>query len=123
MAAELKVRQVVRMPDLVGKSLAKARLIVENAQLRIDNILFRESYEDKNQVLEQKPARGQMVYVGDGITLHVARRGYMQYLPAIYRRSDQTGRNFVRELCWILEHLFGSVEDILDVIHTYFDPY
>jgi phage tail-like protein len=123
MATELRVRQVVRVPDLTGKPLRKAHLIVENAQLRIDAVLFRESYEDKDIVLEQKPARGQMVYVGDGVTLYVARRGYMHYLPAIYRRSDPTGRNFVRELCWILEHLFGGIEDQLDIVHQYFDPH
>jgi phage tail-like protein len=122
MAAELRVRSVVRVPDLVGKHLTKARLILENAGLRIDAVLFRESYEDKDIVLEQKPARGQMIYAGDPVTLHVSRRGYMHLLPAIYRRSDATGRNFVRELCWILEHMFGPIEDLLDRAHTYFDP-
>jgi phage tail-like protein len=121
--AELKIRQVVRMPDLVGQPLKKARLMVENAGLRMDAVLFRESYEDKNTILEQKPPRGQMIYVGDSVTLHVARRGYLELLPAIYRRSDPSGRNFVRDLCWILEHIFGSFNDRLDTAYQYFDPY
>jgi phage tail-like protein len=121
-AAELRVRQVVRVPELTGKSLTKARLIVENAGLRVDAVLFQESYEEKDTVLKQHPARGQMAYAGDGVTLHVARKGYMHMLPAIYRRSDPTGRNFVRDLCWILEHMFGPIEDLLDHVHNYFDP-
>jgi phage tail-like protein len=122
MSAELRVRSVVRVPDLVGKHLTKARLIIENAGLKVDAVLFRESYEEKDIVLEQKPARGQMIYAGDPVTLFVSRKGYLHLLPAIYRRSDATGRNFVRDLCWILEHMFGPVEDLLDKVHTYFDP-
>jgi phage tail-like protein len=121
--AELKIRQVVRVPNLTGQPLRKAQLMVENAGLQIDAVLFRESYEERNTVLEQKPARGQMIYAGEPVTLWVARRSYTEYLPAIYRRSDATGRNFVRELCWLLEHIFGRITDQLDEIHNYFDPH
>jgi phage tail-like protein len=120
--AELKIRQVVRMPDVVGQPFTKARFMVENAGLKLDAVLYRESYEDKNTVLEQRPPRGQMVYAGDPVTIYIARRGYMELLPAIYRRSDPTGRNFVRDLCWIMEHMFGSVQDQLDDVHKIFDP-
>src|SRR5262249_3180047 len=84
---------------------------------------FRESYEDKNTVLEQRPARGQMVYAGDSVIVYVARRSYTELLPAIYRRSDPSGRNFVRDLCWILEHIFGRIYEQLDDVHMYFDPH
>lgn len=121
--AELRIRPLVRVPDVTGQPLRKAKLILENGGLRLDAVLFRESYEERDQVLEQKPARGQMIYGGDGITLYVSRRGYMHMLPAIYRRSDPTGRNFVRDLCFIIEHMFGPIEDLLDDVHNYFDPY
>jgi phage tail-like protein len=121
--AELKIRQVVRMPDLTGQALTKAKLMVENAGLRVDAVLFRESYEEKDTVLEQRPARGQMVYAGDPVTLYVARRSYTEMLPAIYRRSDATGRNFVRDLCWLLEHIFGRVSEQLDLGYVYYDPH
>jgi len=100
--AELRIRQVVRVPDVTGQPLRKARLMIENAGLSIDAVLFRESYEEKDTVLEQRPARGQMIYAGDAVTLYIARRSYTEMLPAIYRRSDAIGRNFVRELCWLL---------------------
>lgn len=121
--AELKIRQVVRMPDLTGQPLLKAKLMIENAGLKVDAVLFRESYEERDTVLEQRPARGQMVYAGDPVTLYVARRSYTEMLPAIYRRSDPTGRNFVRDLCWLLEHLFGRVSEQLDFAHIYYDPH
>jgi phage tail-like protein len=120
---ELRKNNVVRVPDLVGQPLEKARLIVENAGLSVDAVLFRESYEPQNTVLEQAPKRGQMIYEGSPVTLYVARRGYMELLPAIYRRSDAVGRNLVRDICFIFEHLFGSAEETLDRAHTFFDPH
>ena len=68
MVTELHSRRVVRVPDLVGQPLTKARLVVENAGLAVDAVLFRESYEDHDTVLEQSPARGQMVYEGSRVT-------------------------------------------------------
>src|SRR5690606_38336897 len=122
MVTELHNRRVIRVPDMVGQSLLKARLVMENAGLTIDAVLFRESYEDRDTVLEQVPARGQMVYEGSRITLYIARRGYMELLPAIYRRSDAVGRNLVRDICFIFAHMFGSVEDVLGRGPTYYDP-
>lgn len=122
MVTELHNRNVIRVPDVVGQPLAKARMVIENAGLTVDAVLFRESYEDRNTVLEQAPLRGQMVYEGSRVTLHVARRGYMELLPAIYRRSDAVGRNIVRDVCFIYEHMFGSVEETLDRGFTYYDP-
>lgn len=120
---EVRSPNVVEVPDLVGRPLEKARLILQNAGLAVDAVLFRESYEAQDTVLEQAPPRGQMIYEGSPVTLHVARRGYMELLPAIYRRSDAVGRNLVRDICFIFEHLFGSVEETLDRGHTFFDPY
>lgn len=123
MVAELHNRKVVRVPDLVGLPLAKARLILENAGLEVEAVLFRESYEDRDTVLEQSPTRSQMVYEGTRVTLHVARRGYMELLPAIYRRSDAVGRNVVRDICFIFEHMFGGIEELLERGHSFFDPH
>lgn len=122
MVTELHNRRVIRVPDVVGHPLTKARMLMTNAGLSVDAVLYRESYEKKDTVLEQTPARGQMVYEGSRITLYVARRGYMELLPAIYRRSDAVGRNLVREVCFIFEHMFGSVDETLERGNTYYDP-
>jgi phage tail-like protein len=116
-------RALVRMPEVVGLPLRKARLLVENAGLVVDDIRYQESYETRDTVLHQKPQRGQMVYSGDKVTLTVSRESYVKWLPSIYQRADINGQNFFRDFLWILQHLFGSIEETLDVIHQFFDPY
>lgn len=83
MVAEAYTRKVVRVPDIAGRSLEKAKILLEDAGLGRLVVLFRESYEDPDTVLEQRPSRGQMVYEGSEVTLWIARRGYLENLPAI----------------------------------------
>jgi len=123
MPQELLNRRVVRVPDVVGRPLTKARILLEDAGLPKVVTLYRESYEDRDTVLDQKPARGQMVYEGTEVTIWIARRGLLENLPAIYRRSDAVGRNLVRELCFLFEHMFDSVERNLDDGWRFYDPH
>jgi phage tail-like protein len=121
--AEAYTRKVVRVPDIAGRPLDKAKILLEDAGLGRIVILFRESYEDPDTVLEQRPSRGQMVYESSEVTLWIARRGYLEHLPAIYRRSDMVGRNVVRDMCFLFEHMLGSVERQLATADKYYDPH
>src|SRR4051812_46189050 len=126
MAAELLSslnRRVVRVPDVVGRAHVKAKILLEDAGLAKVVTLYRESYEDRDTVLEQRPARGQMVYDTTEVTIWVARRGYLENLPAIYRRSDAVGRNLVRDVCFLFEHMFDSVERNLNDGWRFYDPH
>lgn len=123
MVAHEPTRKVVRVPDVANKPLEKAKILLEDAGLGKIVVLFRESYEDPDTVLEQRPSRGQMVYEGSEVTLWIARRGYLEHLPAIYRRSDAVGRNLVRDLCFLFEHMFGSVERTIERGHAFYDPH
>ena len=116
-------RKVVRVPDVVGRPLSKATILLEDAGLPKVVTLYRESYEDRDTVLEQKPARGQMVYESTEVIIWVARRGYLENLPAIYRRSDAVGRNLVRDVCFLFEHMFDSVEVNLTDGWRFYDPH
>jgi phage tail-like protein len=116
-------RALVRMPDVVGMPYKKARLILENSGLVIDGLVFQESYEQRDTVLTQKPARGQMVYTGEKVILGISRESYIKWLPSMYQRLDINGRNFIRDLLWISQHMFGSIDETLDQVHTFFDPY
>ncbi len=109
----------------LGMPHAKAKVILENLGLQLDGVIFQESYEARDTVLSQKPARGQMIYSGDKVLLTVSRESYVKWLPcpSSAKRGDLNGRNFVRDLLWIVQHMFGTVEEKLDKIHTYFDPY
>jgi phage tail-like protein len=123
MPPEVLNRRVVRVPDVIGRGLTKAHILLEDAGLTKIVTLYRESYEDRDTVLEQRPARGQMVYEGTEVTIWIARRGYLENLPAIYRRSDAVGRNLVRELCFLFEHMFDSVEVNLTDGWRFYDPH
>ncbi len=123
MATELINRRVVRVPDVVGRTRTKAQILLEDAGLAKIVTLYRESYEDRDTVLEQRPARGQMIYEGTEVTIWIARRGYLENLPAIYRRSDGVGRNLVRDLCFLFEHMFDSVEVNLTDGWRFYDPH
>ncbi|NJM90880.1 MAG: PASTA domain-containing protein [Myxococcales bacterium] len=123
MATELHNRRVIRVPDVNGMAIAKARILMEDAHLGNIVVLYRESYEERDVVLEQRPARGQMVYEGTEVVLWVARRGYLEHLPAIYRRSDAIGRNIVRDICFIFEHMFGSIDELLLDGFRFYDPH
>jgi phage tail-like protein len=122
-SAEALSRRVVRVPDVVGRPLDRAKIVLEDAGLAKVVALYRESYEDRDTVLEQRPARGQMVYEGSEVTIWVARRGYLEHLPAIYRRSDAIGKNLVRELCFVFEHMFDSIDDKLIDGWRFYDPH
>jgi phage tail-like protein len=115
-------RRVVRVPDVLGRTMTKAQILLEDAGLAKIITLYRESYEDRDTVLEQRPARGQMIYEGTEVTIWVARRGYLENLPAIYRRSDGVGRNLVRDVCFLFEHMFDSVEINLTDGWRFYDP-
>src|SRR5687768_14299165 len=123
MVTEALNRKVVRVPDVTGRPIEKARIVLEDAGLKRIVTLYRESYEDRDTVLEQRPARGQMVYETTEVTVWIARRGYLENLPAIYRRSDAVGRNLVRELCFVFEHMFDSVERNLIDGWRFYDPH
>jgi phage tail-like protein len=111
------------MPNLIGMQYGKAKLILDNAGLVCEYVVYDESYEARNTVLAQMPQRGQMIYAGDRVALAISRDSYVRWLPAIYQRSDLSGRNYVKELLWITQHLFGSLEQTLDIGHTFYDPY
>src|SRR5687767_7234970 len=106
------------MPDVVGLGLKKARFLIENAGLSVDAIVFTESYEERDTVLTQRPSRGQMVYTGEKVTLGVSRESFVKWMPSLYQRNDINGKNSVRDLLWIIQHLFATIEEKLDIIHT-----
>ncbi len=123
MVAELVNRKVVRVPEVAGLSIEKARILMEDASLGKLVVLFREGYEEPDTVVDQRPARGQMVYEGTEVTLWIARRGYLQHLPALYRRSDAIGHNVVRDLCFLFEHMFGAIDKKIESNFKYYDPH
>jgi phage tail-like protein len=120
---QLLNRRVLRVPNVLAHSLVKARIVLEDAGFKNVVALYRESYEDRDTVLEQRPAKGQNVYEDTEVTIWIARRGYLEHLPAIYRRSDGVGRNLVRDVCFLFEHMFDSVEANLSDGWRFYDSH
>src|SRR5215475_11663730 len=81
MATDLLNRRVIRVPNVVGRSVHKARILLEDAGFKKIVTLYRESYEDRDTVLDQRPPRTQMVYEDTEVVIWVARRGYLESLP------------------------------------------
>ena len=71
MVTEALNRKVVRVPDVVGRKVDKARIVLEDAGLPKIVVLYRESYEDKNVVLEfDGLAVGFADHAGEGARQH-----------------------------------------------------
>lgn len=118
----------VPMPTLEGYPLRKARKIlalsgIDPARLRMR---VHEHVHERGAVVRQRPRAGAKVDLEDPnqkIELTVADRSVVNYLPQIYQRTDLTGRNFVRDLLWIVQHLQFETDEKLENLEQYFDPH
>ncbi len=118
----------VPMPTLEGYPLRKARKIlalsgIDPARLRMR---VHEHVHERGSVVKQRPRPGAKVDLEDPaqkIELTVADRSVVNYLPQIYQRSDLTGRSFVRDFLWIVQHLQFETDEKLENLDQYFDPH
>jgi serine/threonine-protein kinase len=66
-------RGMVRMPNLIGKSLSEAEVLLRRNNLKVGNVKFRETPSIlTNTVIEQLPSVDFLVNVGDTVDLIVA---------------------------------------------------
>jgi phage tail-like protein len=118
----------VPMPTLEGYPLRKARKIlalsgIDPARLRMR---VHEHVHERGSVVKQRPRPGARVDLedpGQKIELTVADRSAVNFLPQIYQRSDLTGRSFVRDFLWIVQHLQFETDEKLENLDQYFDPH
>jgi phage tail-like protein len=118
----------VPTPQLEGYSLAKARKIlqligVDPARVRLK---LTEHPGERGMVVRQSPEPGRKVDLLDPnqkVELQVADQSMLHMLPQIYQRSDLTGRNFIRELLWVMQHIHYETEEKLDNLERYFDSH
>jgi phage tail-like protein len=116
------------MPTLEGYPLRKARKIlalsgIDPARLRIR---VAENATERGNVVRQRPKAGAKVDLEDAaqkVELTVADRSIVNYLPQIYQRTDLTGRNFVRDFLWVVQHLQFETDEKLENLEQYFDPH
>ena len=118
-----RLRKRLIMPDLVGLRERDARIMLRNQGFRDAIIHFVESYEELDTVVQHAPMKGQLIDSETPITLNVAKRSYVNYLPQIYKQEAATGTSFLKNYLWIFQHQVESVTSRLDGAHRYFDPY
>jgi phage tail-like protein len=117
----------VPVPQLEGYPLTKARKIlrlvgIDESRLKIKYV---ESELERGQIVSQRPRANQKIDLDDPdarIELRAADSSIVRNLPALFTRSDLTGRNFVRDLLWIFQHEFNSTDEKLEHLERFFDP-
>jgi len=114
----------IEVPRIIDLSLLRARERLSESGLTLGQVTYHEHKEkEEGVVLTQKPEPGFLLNQGEAVHLTVVRRGYLQYLPAIYHQEDISGRSLLEEFLQIPQHIFSGLEDKKDQIHTYFNPY
>jgi phage tail-like protein len=115
------------MPPLEGYDLRKAVKILRAAGFPLEKVRVRylDSDEPRGFITRQYPEAGEQIDFSNDlyqIELCVADANPMEFLPAIYQRSDISGRNFLKDFLWVFQHVFNQTREKLNNIHHYFDP-
>ncbi|MCW8137940.1 MAG: PASTA domain-containing protein [Planctomycetota bacterium] len=116
------------MPTLEGYPLRKAQKILALAGIDPSRVRLRvsEHPQERGAVVRQRPRAGAKVDLedeGQKVELTVADRSIVGYLPQIFQRSDLSGRSFVRDFLWIVQHLQFQIDEKLENLDHYFDAH
>ncbi|NOZ01715.1 MAG: PASTA domain-containing protein [Deltaproteobacteria bacterium] len=111
------------VPDVVGLPLPIAEKVLKNAGFAGARVVYEESYEPKDRVLDQTPARGSLLEEDRPVEVRVARNSLIRYLPSVYQPREPGETTFLRDFLWIIQHLHDGVSRRLDSMHELFNPY
>ena len=112
----------IEAPELIDFSLSEAEEKLFLSKLTLGQVIYNEDKEkEEGVVLTQKPKPGFLLNQGQAVHLTVARRSYLQYLPAIYHQEDISGGNLLKDFLQIFQHIFSGLEVKIDQIHTCFN--
>lgn len=118
----------IPVPQLAGYPLHKAEKILSLAGVAKERIKLRlnEDPRQRGTVIKQRPEPGRQLDLGDPrqrIELTVSDTSLLDLLPQLYQRSDLTGRNFVRDLLGVMQHIQFQTDSKLDNLERFFSPY
>jgi phage tail-like protein len=120
-SSEPRSRKVV-LPDVAGLHLRDAEIVLRNAGLSVTRVLHVEAYADEFHVVRQEPRDGQLVDRDRQITLHVARKNLVRFLPQVYQQSATDRDSFLRGFLSVVQQLSDRTTRRLDHLHELFDP-
>jgi len=128
-------RRKQKVPHLTGLHVRDAQLVLRHRGFydpaleetpdegpRVD-IRYVKNFAPYGTVVAQQPSKGQIVDSDSVVHLTVSMESLLDYLPAIYRRNDVDGTNFIRDFLWIFQDIFHSIESKIDRMSTYFDVF
>lgn len=118
-----QIRKKQRMPELSGLTVKNATIALEILGFPAPEVRYEESYERALTVVDQRPAKGQIVDTDVIPELVVAQRSFSEYLPGIFRQSIYEGNYFLRDLLWIFRHFYDDLNQVVDDIPQLFRPY
>jgi len=115
-------------PQVEGYPLWKARKILELMGVGAERVRLKlvEHDAERGRVVHQRPRPAEPLDLEDAdqaVELSVAEQSIIGFLPQIYQRSDLTGRNFVRDLLWVIQHLQFQTDEKLLGLERFFDPH
>jgi phage tail-like protein len=129
-------RRKQRLPNLVGLQERDARLVLRHRGFFDPSLLgtplegepyvevrYAKSFAPFGTVVAQKPTRGQIVDSDARVELMVSMESLLDYLPALFRRREVDGTNFIENFLWIFQHVFHSIESKIDRMHEYFEVF
>lgn len=129
-------RRKQKVPHLVGLHVRDAQLVLrhrgfydpsldgtpEEGEPRVE-VRYTKNFAPYGTVVAQEPSKGQIVDSDTVVQMTVSMESLLDYMPAIYRRPDVAGGNFVRDFLWIFQSIFHSIESKIDNMWTYFDVF
>jgi phage tail-like protein len=129
-------RRKQRVPDLVGLLEPDATLVLKHRGFydtrligtpdegnpRVD-VRYTKHSAPFETVVGQEPGKGQIIDSDAAITLTVSMESLSDFLPALFRRKDTAGENFINEFLWIFQHIFRSIETKIGQLYSYFDVF
>lgn len=115
------VKKKLKVPKLTALSVENAHVLLRTQGFVEPDVVYVESYEPQNTVVQQEPSRGQIIDSDQRITLRVSQRNLIRFLPGIFQRDESA--QVLKGLLWVIQHQLESVNHKIDGIHNYFDPH
>ena len=114
---------IVAVPNLIGVPLRRGRKLLDHAGFGIGEVVLRDSEDSHGLIVEQQPPPGETADTSSPVRLGVAARSWLEFLPGIYQAENGVGRGFLEGFLWSFQQVFTDIEDRLDDLARYFDPY
>lgn len=120
-SSEPRSRKVV-LPDVTGLHLRDAEIVLRNAGLSVSRVHHVETYAEEFTVVAQDPRDGQLVDRDRHITLQVARKSLVRFLPQVFQQSATDRDSFLRGFLSVIQQIQDRTTRRLDDLHLLFDP-